>query len=264
MKHTIKIILALSLGAFAVQAQTALTATNTTALMTSSQNYIQLTSTTGIADKSLIYIIDIGDTLGELAQVRGACSSTQCTIVRNGQKVRAHASGAQVIISPTYSNNYAFGQAFQAADPAGAAGVVGTTPSCANTLYTPWVNYTTGSQWICSSQTNTWVAGWGPTNVNGYQVLSGTATASVAGTTVIAGPLVHISGTNAITAFQPSVGWNGQGFCVIPDAAFTTTTGGTTVASTRVIAIALGSTAVANKMLCFSYDAFNSKFVPSY
>ena len=252
-----KILILSALFAASAFGQTALTATITSAAMTSTQSFVQLSATTGIADKSQLYIQDIGGSVGELVTVRGSCSSTQCTVVRQGQKVRAHASGSMVLISPVFSNNIPFGQWVQSFDPTGAC-------TTANTLFAPWVNSFTGSQFLCSAKTLTWIPSWGLATFASAQVNDASATASVAGTTAISGPLTHISGTNAITAFGMSAGWNGQGFCVIPDAAFTTTTGGTTVASTRVIAIAIASTAVANKTICFTYDASNAKFTGSY
>lgn len=263
---TIRMILALLALPILSLAQTALTATTTNATMNSTQNFVVLSSTTGIADKSQLYIQDIGQKLGELVTVRGACSSTQCTIVRNGSNATAggnlarttqtgHISGAMVLISPLFANNTTFGQWAQAYSPLGAAPIVNGTAACSNSLYTPWLNAATGDQWFCSTQTNTWVPGWGTSTDSSAQVITGTATASVAGATAIAAPLVHISGTNAITSFTMSVGWNGEGFCVIPDGAFTTT------ATNNILK---ASTAVANRPLCFTWDAKNAGFVPSY
>jgi len=94
-----------------------------------------------------------------------------------------------------------------------------------------------------------------------------TAVASVAGATLPSGPLFHVTGTNAITAWGSSttagaVGAGGgssdaQGepFCVIPDAIFTTTATNN---------IALATTAVVNKLLCYAWDGTNKKYVPSY
>ena len=255
MKNTL-IISVLMLAGIA-SGQTALTATITTAAMTSTQNYAILSSTSGIADKSQLLIQDIGGSLPELVTVRGACSSTQCTIVRTGQKVRAHVSGAMVLISPLYGSTTAFGQWVQSYNPTGAC-------TTASTLFTPWVNSMTGEQFLCSAKTLSWIPGFGTANIFNAQVNDASATASVGGTTAISGPLTHISGTNAITAFSFPPGWNNTGFCIIPDAAYTTTTGGTTVAGTRVMAIAVASTGVLNKVQCYVYDAPNAKVVPSY
>ena len=254
MKNIFSIVALMSLPILAF-AQTQLTATTTSAAMTSGQNYVALTSVTGVGDKSQLLIQDPGGSLPELVTVRGACVGTQCTVVRQGQKITAHISGAMVLISPAYANNTAFGQWVQAKDPAGAAPYAAGTSSCANTIYTPWVNYVTGAQWFCSTLTGSWVPGWGSSNPSSSQPISGTATASAAGATAIASPLVHISGTNAITSFAMSAGWNWQGFCVIPDGAFTTT------ATNNIIK---ASTAVANKTLCFTYDAKQSGFTPDY
>lgn len=234
--------------------QNTLTHTITTVAMTASDRTISLSSATGITAAGLgtvgtqLWVQDIGQTFGETMNVI-TISGTLATVRRAGQgQAVAHASGAMVLAQSP--------QLFRKLDPTGSC-------TTATTVVTPFLNTINGNQWVCSAKTLTWIPGWG--NFNGSpQINAGTAVASVAGTTGIDGPLVHISGTNAITAFGMGVGWNGEGFCVVPDAAFTTTTGGTTVASTRVIAIAIASTAVANKTLCFTYDATNAKFTGSY
>ena len=256
MKNTMKtlsILLILAGSAFA-QLNTVVQ-TSLSSSITATQNIFNVASATGIQAPTVsqagssLYIVDPGQAFGEQVNVI-AISSTTLTVSRAGGKAKSHVSGAMVLVAT--NPNW-----FTTKDPAG---------SCvlANTTAIPTLNILNGAQWYCSAQTLSWVPGWGNSLENNYQPLSGTATASVAGTTVIAGPLVHINGTNAITAFQPSVGWQGQGFCIVPDAAFTTTTGGTTVASTRVIAIAKASTAVANQVLCYTYDAVAAKLVPSY
>ncbi len=224
----------------------AITATQTTFAVASATGINAPSYSSGLAGSAL-YVVDLGQTKGELMTVV-SISSTTVTVSRtknNGAK--AHASGAMVLVATTA--NW-----FYSVDPVG---------SCvtASTYVTPYLNVTNGNQWICSTITLTWVPGWGNYTAAPEATL---LVSSVAGTTAVSGPLLHINGTNAITAFLPGIGWQGQGFCVVPDAAFTTTTGGTTVATTRVIAIGIASTAVANKTLCFAYDATNSKFVATY
>ena len=252
-----KLIVIASLSALiAFGQQNTLTHTITTAAMTATDRSISVSSATGITagDSSAgtvgtqLFVVDVGQTKGELMTVM-SISGTVLRVNRTaGGVATAHASGAMVLAGQP--------QWFRKFDPVGSC-VTATT----NT--TPTVNTINGLQWICSAKTLTWIPGWGNFSAP-PQINAATAVASVAGTTTIDGPLVHISGTNAITAFQPGIGWNGEGFCVIPDGAFTTTTGGTTVASTRVIAIGIASTAVANKTLCFTYDATNAKFNASY
>ncbi|HEY1533771.1 MAG TPA: hypothetical protein VGF76_07120, partial [Polyangiaceae bacterium] len=97
-----------------------------------------------------------------------------------------------------------------------------------------------------------WVPGWGNTD---SPARVSAAVASAAGLITPSGPLFHITGTAAITGFNVPVGFQSGGFCAIPDGAFTTT---------NATNIAIASTAVVNKLLCWTWDDTNSKFVPSY
>lgn len=219
--------------------------TSLSSAITSSQTKFAVASATGInaptasIPGSVLYVVDPGQILGEPMPVL-AVSSTTVTVRRTNGRAAAHASGAMVLIAT--APNW-----FYSIDPVG-------TCTATSVFASPWVNIENGRQWLCSSKTGTWVAGWG-NNAGSPQVLSATATASVGGATAIAGPVVEISGTNAITSFTMSTGWNGQGFCVNPTGAFTTT-------ATNNIAKA--STAVASLALCFVYDAQAGKFAPSY
>jgi hypothetical protein len=178
---------------------------------------------------------------GELMGVTGVNTTTKVVnVIRGieGTQVADHASGAMVLIGPP--------SAFQKYDPKGKCTAGGT-------LFTPWVNVSNGLQWLCSTQTLTWVPGFG----NPYPSADSATVASVAGTTTPSGPLFHISGTNAITAWGVPVGCAATStgacsFTVIPDAAFTTT-------ATNNIATAV--TAVANLAQIWTWDAKNSKFV---
>jgi hypothetical protein len=252
IKFTLLIGLILAASAFG-QLNT-LVQTSLSAAITQTQTVFAVGSVTGINAPSAgiagsaIWVQDIGQQMGELMTVQ-SISSTTLTVSRTSSRATAHLSGAMVLVAT--APNW-----FQAKDPRGSC-------TTAATYVTPWLNTTTGAQWVCSAKTLNWIPGWNNYSAP-FEINAGTAVASVAGTTGVDGPLIHVSGTNAITAWQPGIGWQGQGFCVIPDAAFTTTTGGTTVASTRVTAIAIASTAVANKTLCFTYDATNSKFTASY
>lgn len=234
--------------------QNTLVQTSLSAAITSTQVVFSVASATGIVAPttsvagSSLYVVDVGQVMGELMPVQ-AISGTSVTVTRAFSRAKAHLSGAMVLVAT--APNW-----FQVKDPSGAC-------TTAATYVTPFLNQLTGNMWVCSAKTLSWIPGWNNESPV-TQINAATAVASVAGTTGVDGPLIHVSGTNAITAWQPGIGWNGQGFCAIPDAAFTTTNGGTTVASTRVTAIALGSTAVANKVLCFTYDFTNAKFVPSY
>jgi hypothetical protein len=102
-----------------------------------------------------------------------------------------------------------------------------------------------------TSQIGTFVAGTELINGIGAPIAS-------AATIVPVNRVHHITGTAAIATIvvpssQPS-GYAGS-FCSIPDGLFTTTTGGN---------IALASTAVAGRQLCWTYDPATSKWYPSY
>ena len=245
MKKLITILLAVA--SLALAQQNTLIGTTTSAAMTATQTFVTVASATGInaptnsVPGSQLYIVDKGQAVGETVTVTGPLSGTRVPIARTrGGKATAHASGAMVLVATSP-------QWFQSTNPAGSC-------TAASVYVTPWLNVGTGQQWICSSQTLTWVPGWNNSSAT-PQVITATATASVAGATAINAPLVHISGTNAITSFTFSVGNNNHNFAVVPDAAFTGT------ASNN---ICKAFTAVANRTLSFTYDAVNSCYAPSY
>jgi hypothetical protein len=128
------------------------------------------------------------------------------------------------------------------------------TGSCvtASTKTAPHVNVQTGKEWLCSTITLGWVAGFGNLNV---PARVNTAVASAAGLITPSGPLFHVTGTAAITGFNIPVGFAYGSFTIIPDGIFTTTTANN---------IAIASTAVVNKALTFVWDDTQSKFIPSY
>ncbi len=235
------------LGLFAVAAfaqSNTLTQTTTAAAMTAGARTISLTSATGITAANFdagtvgtqLYVVDIGQTKGEVMNLQ-SISGTIATVARFSGAAVAHASGAMVLAgAPNLFYKY---------NPTG---------SCTRglTQVTPFVNTLTGEQWLCSTITSTWTAGFQNSAVPAQ---TGTLVASVAGATAVNAPLQHINGTNAITSFTMGIGWNGGGFCTYPDAAWTVT-------ATNNIAKA--ATAVADRILCFTYDATNAKFAPSY
>lgn len=224
---------------------------------------VTLASCTGLAGpilpgtpSSIIYV-------GREAMGVFSLNSTSCTAVVNrgylGTQAAPHPSGDMVLYGPNYAVTIAQGGnpvpsgLFQQDPPVGGSCTASGTPT------TPWVNVFTGSQWLCSPATGTWVAGFNNPLATDYAGDMGTV-ASVAGAQTVLGPLFRISGTNAITSFTIPVGLNatasGAGsFCVYPTAAFTTT-------ATNNIAAA--STAVIGKLLCFTWDAATSKFAASY
>lgn len=234
--------------------------TSLSSSITATQTQFNIASGTGIVVPSngvagsSIWVQDPGQPMGEFMPViaivpPGTTGTTLLTVSRARGNAKPHLSGSMVLIAS--APNW-----FQTTDPMGSCTV-------ATTYVTPWLNITNGRQWICSAKTLAWIPGWGNTSAPA-QINAASAVASVAGVTGVDGPLIHVSGTNAITSWQPGIGWRGQGFCVIPDGAFTTTTTGPTATAVRITPISLGSTAVANKTLCFSYDFTANKFSPSY
>jgi hypothetical protein len=218
-------------------AQTALTATTLSAAVDSSTRTFPVASTTGLVagnaaliDFEVVNIASVGTGIITVSSRGGS-----------GTAGRAHVSGAMVLAGPV--------QAFVAFEPSG---------TCTNAsglfIYSPIVNTRTGRQYLCSSVTGKVTAGFGNDLVPASPT---TAVASAAGKITPSGPLQHITGTAAITGFNIPVGFDptqGQTICAIPDAIFTTTTANN---------IALASTAVVNKILCWTYDGV-SKFIPSY
>lgn len=245
-------LLVCALSAFG---QTALTATTLSGAVTASQTSVTLGSLTGISVNTILFVEDGNSGLRQAAEAMQVivvpATGTTVQVLRGFDQTipEAHLTLVPVLAGPA--------SAFNEYDPAGAC-------TATNTLYTPWVNLKTGNQWLCSTVSNSWVPGF--FNIDGFSGVT-TAVASVAGATLPSGPLFHVTGTNAITAWGSSttVGLFGGGgsatstvgapFCVIPDAIFTTTATNN---------IALASTAVVNKLLCYTFDQTNKKYVPTY
>jgi hypothetical protein len=261
MKKTLAVlslVLALSFAAFgqATASNLLLTATSLSAAVTdTSKTTFTLASSTGVtANSTVLWVEDGPGGNGEAVFVNSVGSGGQVVVQRGygGSLADLHLSGSVVLIGAP--------AAFVSRDPSG---------SCtAASSYTPTVNIVGGAdglkggnQWICSSITSSWVPGYFNT-----QRPAGVTTlvASVAGATNPSGPLFHVNGTNAITAWGSSTSAGlgagggsatqpyGAPFCVIPDAAFTWT-------ATNNIAVA--GTAVANLVVCFTFDGTNKKYV---
>jgi hypothetical protein len=246
IRSTIFVLTGLS-AAFAQQ--NTIVQTSLSAAITADQTKFAIASATGVNAPSyasglagsVLYVVDWGQTKGEAMQVV-SISSTTVTVKRGtiaGNKAVSHASGAMVLVAT--NANW-----FYSTDPVGSCTTAGT-------YATPWVNIQNGNQWLCSTITLTWVPGWGNTNA---PAAATTAVASAAGLITPSGPLFHVTGTAAITGFNIPLGYNGGGFCIIPDGAFTTTTANN---------IAIASTGVASKLLCYGYDKAAAKpFFASY
>lgn len=243
--------LTLTAASFGQATATSLILTTTklsAAVASSSTGVFTVASATGITANTTVLFIEDGPGGNSEAVFVNSVNGTQIGVTRgyNGTQARAHLSGSVVIAGPP--------PAFRSTDPSG---------SCTSTAeYTPTVNVQgTGHQWVCSSISSSWVPGYFNTAKTPGVT---TAVASVAGATNPTGPLFHVTGTNAITAWGSSTSAGlgagggsatqpyGAPFCVIPDAAFTYT-------ATNNIAVA--GTAVANLMICFTFDGTNKKYV---
>lgn len=221
---------------------------------------VSLTSATGIQAASngqpVTFIYVDQEVEGILTLVTGQTTIFNVLRGQMGTKESAHATADMVlaqVVSPQFGGGSGSG-GFQVTDPPFNGACTGT-----NTNFTPWINVMTQAQWLCSSITSTWVPGFSNAYVGGMERTTA-AVASAAGQVTPSGPLFHITGALAITGFLVPIGFNatavgGGQFCVIPDGAFTTTTANN---------IALASTGVVNKLLCWSWDTTNSKFVPTY
>lgn len=233
------------LAAVAANAQNALIQTSLSSAIGATDKTIIVASATGISAPSAsagtvgtqLYVVAPGNSKGEVMQATGVNGTTISVRRANGGQATAFPSGSMVLLGPpNYFYNY---------NPSG-----GCTST--STYSTPWVNVTTGQQWLCSTISNSWVAGWGNHSV---PVSPTAAVASAAGLITPSGPLFHITGTSAITGFNIPVGFNFGEVCVVPDGIFTTTTANN---------IGLASTAVVSKQLCWKYDSATAKFYPSY
>lgn len=231
------------LAAFSALAQyNTLTATTLSAAVTSSARQITVASATGISAPvgntsvgTQLYVVDPGRSQGEVMTVT-AVNSTTISVSRVNNQTTGHISGSMVLAgAPNLFYKY---------DPVGNC-------TASTTLVTPWVNTVTGAQWVCGVG-GQWIRGWG---TPGQSEVGVAPQASVAGAQPINFRYFHVSGTNAITSFTMGVGWHGQDFCLYPDGAFT---------GTATNNIAKAFTAVADRTICFYWDAANSKFSPSY
>lgn len=235
-----KLFLAIAILAASAFGQTALTSTTVTSAITVNQQTFAVASTTGMTvGVTRLYIMDKGGQgRGELTGLVTALPTTTSVTVSRGATYRA----PHVALSVAVIINSA--QAIQSYDPVGSC-------TAANTLYTPWINQNNGYQWLCSTKTGAWVPGF-----NNPLPHSPTAdVASVAGLTVVTSPLFHVTGTNAITGWTLPATFVGGSFCTIPDAAYTTT---------NATNIAIATTAVAGKLLCFQWSSADTKWYPTY
>ena len=264
---------------FAQQGQNALTATNLSSSISSSATQFCLSAVTGIngpgpsaTPVSWIYVDR------EAIAIMGVNTTTDCVSVRRGDlgtRASAHAGGQPVIISYVYQTQLGLGanpanNGFDDHDPpAGALCYSTSSPVVSLPAAYPIVNVLTGAQWLCSTLTNQWVPGF--QNALSPAAASPTTAVASAASITPTGPLFHVTGTTQITLINVPVGFAANGttanvgggqFCVIPDAAFTTATGGTATAT--AVPLKKASTAVAGQTMCFTYDPVNKLFDASY
>jgi hypothetical protein len=274
----IAIVCGLSGAAFA---QTALTQTTLAAAVTigtaggasgisgSYQTTISLTSATGIQvannGQPITFVYIDQELFGVLSLVTGQTTIYNVLRGQLGTRAAAHSLGAMALIqvvSPQFGG-FAGSGGFQQTDPPGG---LGASCTAASTLAYPWVNVLTGWQWLCSSVTGSWTPGFNNPLLFVAPAPNGTTVASVAGATAVPSSFFSVSGTNAITSWTLPVGCGGQtpvaaatvGTCVFgiyPTGAFTTT-------ATNNIANA--TTAVAGKVMWWTYNPVTQKFGSSY
>ncbi len=229
--------------------------------------FVQLASTTGITANTLnssttinaqnFWVIYVDREEMAVTQVNG----TTLQVIRgyNSTLATSHVSGTMVLYGKAswfYTSNpgavYAQG---------GTEAVSGGSACVQSTVFvSPWVNVRTGQQWICSTDTLSWVPGFN----NGFGALANVPSAgteaSVAGTNAVLGPVFAISGTNAIVTFTPPVGFNstavgGGCFTVIPKGVFTWTAAGN-------ISV-LGTVTAITQNVSFCWNPYTSKWIPS-
>jgi hypothetical protein len=259
--------LGLLLAASAAFGQAALTVTTLSGAVNASQTVISVASATGISAPSGLTGNTYGSQTGSMLFIEdgtsGTVGTTEAMLVTgiNGTSISvvrgasatlgaAHISGAIVFVGRP--------DQFYALDPTGGC-------TATNTAVTPYINVKNGNQWLCSTVTNSWVPGFFNT---ASQTGVTASVASAAGPVNPSGPLFHVTGSVlAITAWGSSASAGlgsgggsatstiGANFCIIPDVAFTTTAGNN---------IAIGSTAVVSKTLCYTFDQTNKKYTPSY
>lgn len=272
LTRAVLLILAALVLPVCMLAQTPLTQTSLSASIGSGTACFQVASVTGISGFGPGIVNPVGGTSAgsgnisdlyidrELMQVVSVNATAKVVCVLHGQggsQASPHVSGVMVLAGPP--------SAFFDYNPEGFCG--GTSVSTLGSsqsnppAFTPWVNQRTGEQWICSTDTLTWVPGFhGPYGGLANSTASAGTLASAAGTNAVLGPVFAISGTNAIVTFTPPIGFDasavgGGCFTVIPKGIFTWTAAGN-------ISIA-GTTTAITQNVSFCWNPYTSKWIPS-
>jgi hypothetical protein len=228
------------------------------------QTQITLASSTGIVapilpgtpstiiyiDREAMGVFNVNATTGLISVNRGYL----------GTQAAPHLSGAMVLVAPNYNVTIAQGgnpvpNGLFSQDPP-----MGSTCTAANTTTSPWVNVLTGAQWLCSSVTGGWVAGFNNPYASDWSGQTATV-AAAAGVILPSGPLFIVSGAGAITGFTIPVGCNATAvgacsFTIIAAA-------GSTWTWTATGNISVIGTGTPLKSFTFIWSASLQKFVPS-
>lgn len=189
-------------------------------------------------------------------------SASGCILTVNrgylGTQASPHASGEMVLYGPNYATTVSLGGnplpsgLYQQDPPYGGACTAANTPT------TPWVNVLTGSEWLCSAQTNTWAPGFGNPLANPASWIQTGTVASAAGAITPSGPYFNISGTSAITGFNIPVGFDtnkGGCFTANPTGIWTWTNAGNIATS--------GTVTAATTPVTFCWNVASAKWIPS-
>jgi hypothetical protein len=264
----ITLVLALGLGALG---QTSLTMTSLAAaqgagpaalasgINTPYLTFVNLTSATGVqqaqngAPVTYIYVDQEAEAI--LTLLTGQTTIFNVLRGQLGTKESAHASGAMVllqVVSPQFGGGSGSG-GLQTTDPP-----VNGACLASGTVYTPWVNVLTSSQWLCSTLTGTWVPGFNNQYGGTAGQLQPTAAVASATTILPSGPLFHLTGTTAYATITLPVGFSRGCIDIIQDGAAETWTAAGNIISAST------STQTVGEMVTFCYDPITTKFYPSH
>lgn len=221
----------------------ALTQTTLTAAVVSGDTILPVASVTNLSNpargfKQKIFVMDPNQYRGELMTVEEVLGTTGVRVTRLDSNRGPHANGSLVLIAnvdPTISS-------FYTSNPSG-------SPPSDPGYTTPYVNITTGEQWLYSSTTSSWVPGFGNAATKGVTAPHASTTAAM----VVSGPLYHVTGAGAVTSITMPIGYNGGRISVISDGAWTWT------AANNIGTASVGAQ-VAGTVAEFMYDYDTAKW----
>lgn len=219
------------------------------------QSFVVLASITGLQPallgtqvQSVIYVDR--ELMGVISVPTSA--TLPVTVIRGirGTQATPHVAGNMVLFGQI--NLMGQNVFFDSDPPAG---------TCSSTFpQTPWINTTTGLQWLCSSVTGEWIPGFGNPGNSMVPISASASVASAAAAITPSGPFFTITGALAITGFNIPLGFNGT---AVGGGCFTAVAGGIyTWTAAGNIAVAGTSTAV-GEYVTFCWNALTSKWNPS-